>query len=115
MAALEAGEFDLYFGEVRLTANWDLSDLIGTGGLLNYGGYASETTDMVLQSFAAAEDQAAYAPRLYGHFQSVTPIAPICFKNYSVLTHPGVVEGISPAPSDTFHGLDGWTVHLSGS
>lgn len=115
LAALEAGEFDLYFGEVRLTANWDLSDLIGTEGLLNYGGYASETTDMVLQSFATAEDQAAYAPRLYGHLQSVTPIAPICFKNYSVLTHPGVVEGISPAPSDTFHGLDGWTVHLSGS
>ena len=38
LAALESGEFDLYFGEVRLTANWDLSDLVGTGGAMNYGG-----------------------------------------------------------------------------
>ena len=30
-AALAAGDFDLYFGEVRLTADWDLRDLVGTG------------------------------------------------------------------------------------
>lgn len=115
LAALEAGEFDLYFGEVRLTANWDLSDLAGTEGLLNYGAYSNGTTDAVLQSFAAAEDRTEAARLLCSHFQSVAPIAPVCFKNYSVLTHPGVVEGMSPAPSDTFHGLEGWTVHLSGS
>lgn len=115
LAALEAGEFDLYFGEVRLTANWDLSDLIGTEGLLNYGAYANETTDIVLQSFAAAEDRTEFARRFCSHFQSVTPIAPICFKNYSVLTHPGVVEGMSPAPSNIFHRFENWTVRLSES
>lgn len=31
-AALAAGNFDLYYGEVRLPANWDLSALVGTGG-----------------------------------------------------------------------------------
>ena len=36
-AALAAGNFDLYYGEVRLPANWDLSALVGTGGSLNYG------------------------------------------------------------------------------
>ena len=115
LAALEAGEFDLYFGEVRLTADWELSDLIGTEGALNYGAYASETTDLVLQSFAAAEDREAAAQRLCGHLQTVVPIAPVCFKNYSVLTHPGVVEGMSPAPSHVFSGFEGWTVHLKES
>ena len=115
LAALEAGEFDLYFGEVRLTANWDPSDLIGTEGLLNYGAYANETTDIVLQNFAASEERTDAARRMCGHLQTVAPIAPICFKNYSVLTHPGVVEGMSPAPSDTFHSLEGWKVRLSES
>ena len=115
LAALEAGEFDLYFGEVRLTANWDISDLIGTEGLLNYGAYVNENTDIVLQSFAAAEDRTEFAKRLCSHLQTVTPIAPICFKNYSVLTHQGVVEGISPAPSYTFRNFEGWTVHLNES
>ena len=48
---------------MRLTADWELSDLIGTEGALNYGAYASETTDLVLQSFAAAEDREAAAQR----------------------------------------------------
>ena len=38
MAALEAGDFDLYYGEVKLTADWDITPLVGTGGALNYGG-----------------------------------------------------------------------------
>ena len=113
LAALEAGEFDLYFGEVRLTANWDLTDLIGTEGLLNYGAYTSEVTDVVLQAFAAAEDRTDAASRLCSHFQSVAPIAPICFKNYAVLTHPDVVEGMTPAPSDVFYEFGRWTVRLS--
>ncbi len=115
LAALEAGEFDLYFGEVRLTANWDIFDLIGAEGLLNYGAYTNEITDIVLRNFAAATDRTEFARRLCSHLQSVMPIAPICFKNYSVLTHPGVVEGISPAPSGTFHSFEDWAVHLSES
>ncbi len=112
LAALEAGDFDLYFGEVRLTADWDLTDLLATEGPLNYGGYANEATDQLLQEFSAATDRPAAAKRLLAHLQSNAPIAPVCFKNYCVLTHPGVVEGVSPAPSGVFYGLEQWTVHL---
>ena len=115
LAALEAGAFDLYYGEVRLTADWDLTDLLGTGGGLNYGGYTDPTTDLLLQSFLAApqENRSAAARQLMVHLQEVCPIAPICFKNNSVLTHPGVAEGICPTASSTFFRLEGWTVHLS--
>ena len=41
-AALEGGDFDLYLGEVRLTADWDAGALLDAGGALNYGGFASE-------------------------------------------------------------------------
>ena len=47
-AALAAGNFDLYYGEVRLPANWDLSALVGTGGSLNYGGWADPQTEQLL-------------------------------------------------------------------
>lgn len=112
-AALEAGQFDLYFGEVRLTADWDLRDLVGTGGALNYGGYTNASTDLLLADFAAAADRRAAARQLMAHLQAAAPIAPICFKNYAVLTHTGVVEGLSPSPSSTFCRLEDWTVHLS--
>ena len=113
MAALEAGEFDLYFGEVRLTADWDLTDLAGTEGLLNYGGYTAVTTDLLLAEFAGAEDRESAAKRLMANLQAASPIAPVCFKNYAVLTHPGVAEGLSPAPSHTFQAMERWTIHLA--
>lgn len=113
MLALETGEFDLYFGEVRLTADWDLRDLIGTEGALNYGGYTDETTDALLALFAAAGDRVAAARQLMLHFQNAAPIAPICFKIYMVLTHPGVAEGMNPAPDFTFAGFDAWKLRLA--
>lgn len=114
LAALEAGEFDLYFGEVRLTADWDLSDLIGTEGALNYGGYANDTTDILLRNLLSAEDRTDAARRLCSYLKDSAPIASICFKNTSILTHPDVVEGMAPAPSGVFYGLENWTVHTAG-
>ena len=42
-AALKAGNFDLYYGEVRLSANFDLSPFFRSGGSLSYGGLADDT------------------------------------------------------------------------
>ena len=47
-AALAAGKFDLYYGEVKLTADWDLRSLLATGGALNYGGYSDAALDSLL-------------------------------------------------------------------
>ncbi len=115
LAALETGAFDLYFGEVKLTADWDLSDLVGTGGLLNYGNYADATTDALLQNFAAAADRTAAGRQLFTYLQATAPIVPICFKTYSVLTYPGTVEGMSPSPSSTFFELENWKIYLDTS
>lgn len=114
LLALTSGDFDLYYGEVRLTADWDLTDLIGTGGSLNYGGYTNEYTDLLLAAFAGAADREAAARQLCVHLQSTVPIAPICFKSYTVLTHPDVVENLSPAGGNTFFGLENWVIHLDG-
>ena len=45
LAALERGDFDLYLAEVRLTADFDLTQLVGTRGGLNYGGWSDPSTD----------------------------------------------------------------------
>ena len=112
LLALEAGEFDLYYGEVRLTADWDLTDLVGTGGALNYGGYADEMTDMLLQAFSAGLDRAGNAKNLMARLLAEAPIAPVCFRSYTVLTHPGVVQGLTPSPSTPFYNLEYWTIRL---
>ena len=111
-AALAAGEFDLYCGEVKLTADWDLSSLLGTGGALNYGGWADERTDQLLTSFAASTDRAAAASTLCSYLKAQAPILPVCFKSTSVLMQNNVLEGLTPTMAEPFYNLFSCTIHL---
>ena len=97
---------------MRLTADWDLSPLLSTGGALNYGGWADETTDRLLAACSAAEDRAAAMESLCAHLRQYAPILPVCFKSTSVLTQTGVLEGLTPTAAEPLYNLTGCTVHL---
>lgn len=112
LQALADGDFDLYYGEVRLTCDWDVSELIGTGGSLNYGGWSSEETDHWLEAFRNGESGQF---GLYRHLQETVPLIPVCFKNDSILTHSGTVEGIEAAAANIFLNFPDWTIHMAAS
>ena len=112
LAALQSGNFDLYLAEVRLTADWNITSLIGAGGALNYGRYADEQCNTLLAAFLANET-AQTANALCRYLGQNAPIAPIAFKTASVLTPEGLIDGLTPTVSSPFYGLEGWTVHLS--
>jgi len=106
-AALEDGDFDLYLGEMRLTADWDVSALVGAGGTLNYGGWADERTDAALEAFLAAETPATAAAFCRVLAQEA-PILPIAFKSLSLLTPEGLCSGMSPTGTDPFYRFPDW-------
>ena len=82
-----------------------------TGGALNYGRYADEQCNTLLDAFSLNEtDQTARA--LYRYLAQSAPIAPIAFKTASVLTPSGLLDGLNPTVSSPFYGIEGWTVHF---
>lgn len=110
-AALTAGEFDLYLGEVKLTGDFDLTVLITPDGALNYGKYSdadAQTLADRLPGRAGEGQREAAASALYTHLAETAPFTPICFKNWSVLTHWGSLTGLSPTQQNVFYGLTGW-------
>lgn len=111
-AALLEGDFDLYYGEVRLTADWDLSPLLSTGGALNYGGWADARTDELLASCSSAADRTAAMESLCTHLRQQQPILPVCFKSTSVLAQSGVLENLTPTAAEPFYNLTGCSIHL---
>lgn len=111
--ALSAGNFDLYYGEVKLTADWDVSRLIATGGPLNYGGYTDPLTDQLLAAYSAAADPAAAMERLCRQLQAQAPILPVCFKTTSVLSQAGVISGLSPTAANPFWNLSELQISLA--
>ena len=114
-AALAAGNFHMCLAEARLSADFDLTPLVGTGGRLNYGGYSSEATDGYISAYLASGDEASRAYNAGQLCKSVleeSPVVPIAYKQMAVMTHPGVVTGAAPSQSGLFTGAAGWGFHL---
>mgnify|MGYP004572779733 FL=1 len=113
---LADGDFDLYYGECRLTADWDILELVGTGGALNYGGFSDEETDLLLAACRTAgeAEQETALTALWRALLEKMPIAPLCFKSDSVLTTAGLIEGLVATETDPFYSLEQWTAHLDG-
>ena len=108
LIALERGAFDLYLGEVTLTADFDLAALLTNDGPLNYGGYTSAEMDALLAQLRMAGDgsRASVAETLLDQFLADTPLAPLCFKNHAVLTQWRAVSGLTPTRQNPFYNLE---------
>ena len=111
LKALETGDFDLYLGEARLTADWNAATLIGTGGKLNYGGYTDPESDRLLAAFLSDENTTT-AQAYLRYFAASAPIAPICFKSVSTQIPAGLAEGLTPTAQNPFYNFENWTFHL---
>ena len=108
-AALAAGQFDLYVGEVRLTGDFDPSPLLT--GPLNYG--AGENWELIqaLNTWKGARGEARSqaAKALWARFAQDAPIAPICFKRGSLLVRWGMVSGLQPTRANPFYRMEEWS------
>ena len=112
LQALTAGSFDLYLGEVRLTADFDLTAFLTPGGALNYGKYSDAGALNRLSAFRAAVGQWRTEParQLYEYLAGQPPFAVICFKNWSVLTQWSRIDGLTPTQQNIFHQFSDWKI-----
>ena len=112
-ARLKSGNFDLYYGEYKMTADWDLTELLT--GSCNYGRYTSADLTALLAAERTAQGSAhdTAAAKLYAAFQAQMPFAPICFERSSVLTISGVIQGLTPSLTDPFYNLTDWKIRFA--
>ena len=126
--ALENGEYDLYYGEIRLTPDWNLSRLflpreprksmddpfVGIN-------YADVRDPRFTELYAAYLEQpegagrAAAMQAVCKYIGDTAVILPICFERREVLTHRGVVTGISATQYDLYHRFYNWNINLNKS
>ena len=113
VARLKSGNFDLYYGEYKMTADWDLTELLT--GSCNYGRYAGADLTALLAAERTAQGSAhdTAAAKLYAAFQAQMPFAPICFERSSVLTISGVIQGLTPSLTDPFYNLTDWKIRFA--
>ena len=116
ISALEAGNFDMYYGEVVLSADFDLSAMLLPSGRLNYGKTGSSEYKPLLDDFhnaeSAAQEQAA-ASELCQMILFDSPFSPILFKKYAVYSPMGAISGATPSQSGVFRMIQDWTIDLT--
>lgn len=112
--ALTDGAYDLYYGEVKICNDWDISELVAAEGTLNYGGVRDPNLEGYIKAFVGSgEDELqANIETLYTYIAQSAPITTVCFERQQVLYHRGVLTTISPTQDNIFNQIEDWTVDL---
>ncbi len=107
-AALKKGAFDLYLGEVRMTGDFDVTELLS--GSLNYGGYDAAPLSELISTRKGYSGwvRSVACKDLWNAFVQEVPIAPLCFMRESLLVRWGA--GVAPTPlrGNPFYGMENW-------
>lgn len=103
-AALQAGNYDLYLGDIQLMDDMDLSPLLASGGAASYGVPANSATLTAFNAWRSGGQLTA----LTSAFSSETPFIPLCFQTGAVTYTPGLAGSITPTAQNVFYGIAGW-------
>lgn len=104
--ALEAGKFDLYLAECRLTGDLDPSPFFTKGSGLCYGGFSSKDLAAALAQARKTGEWAEF----YTQWGEDAPLAVIGFKHAQLLTRWGQVTGANPTQGNLFYHFETWHI-----
>lgn len=113
-AALSAGNFDMYYAETKLTADFNPGILMLSGESLNYGRFSDSALADNINAYMSAseEDRQYYADLMFKYITDTAPIVTICFEKHQVITHRGVISGMKPTQFNVFQNLNEWVLDL---
>lgn len=107
VAAIKAGSYDLYLGEVNLTCNMDLTPLFSKGGSVSYGIDTAGATCTAYTKLLNGEIQMA---DFLTAFNDELPVIPICFRGGLILYSRAITVPVTSTESDVFCNIHEWTL-----
>jgi peptide/nickel transport system substrate-binding protein len=112
--ALDEGSFDMYYADVLLPADFDLTALLTPGGSLDFGNMGSDEYALRIAEFLASvgEQEITTASQLCSYIAQNAPIIPVLYKQHAVHSNRNVITGMKPTQADIFYGLTGWKIDL---
>ncbi len=116
IAAIEAGEYDLYYGEIRLRNNFDLTELLqvrdedNENSNLNY----SNSTDVSYETYINTYLSAGTAERASAYEQLAELVSlnamliPLGFEKQEIIVHRATVKGIDANYGNPLYNFVNW-------
>ncbi|MBP8640065.1 MAG: ABC transporter substrate-binding protein [Oscillospiraceae bacterium] len=113
VAALSAGEFDIYYAEVKLSNDFSLIKLLFTDGSLNYGKFSDAVLEQYVNDYmlCGEEGRQKSVDLMFKYITDTAPIVTVCFEKQQVITHRGVITGMNPTKDNVFSGIEDWEIN----
>lgn len=111
--ALSDDDYDMYYAETKLSADFSLRNLLFEDGALNFGGFADSVLEQYVTDFMSSPEDSRQknADLMFKYITDTAPIVTVCFEKQEVITHRGVVSGMSPNVYNIFSGITDWTIN----
>lgn len=108
--ALRNGNYDLYYARTKLTADWNLTVMAGSGGALNHARLSTWELDTALNTYVQASGDArvAAAKTVETLMEAELPYLVLCYEYRRVYLRTDIVTNASPSISDLFAGMTEW-------
>ncbi len=101
---LRAGSFDLYLGEIRLSANMSLHPLLS--GAASYGVRTGGAAAGAYAAFLSGEQSMA---QFSAAFLADVPFVPLCWRK-GMAVYNRAIHNVSPSALSAYAGIEGWNI-----
>ena len=129
LTALEEGNFDMYYGEVKLRNDFDLTELLevktkdNEAYCLNYTGSTDKSFETYIDQYLAAGsvsasygeydmERASAFVNLCKYLGDTGSLITIGFEKQQIISHRGVIKGVNPNMGNPLYGFPGWEIDL---
>lgn len=125
LKALDKGEFDMYYGEVRLRNNFDLTELLqvrdededkgNTATNMNFTNSRDSAFEGYINEYLKAGDAGrfnAYQTLCNYICNETGSLITIGFEKHQLITHRGVVKGINANMGNPVYNIADWEIFL---
>ena len=101
---LAAGEYDLYLGEIKLSANMSLSPFFKADGGAAYGISSESQAAAAYRQYLAGE---CTLQEFCDAFTADVPFIPLCYRN-GIVAYDRNMSGVSSTAFNLFYGIQYW-------
>ena len=112
--ALEEGDFDMYYGEVKLRNNFDLTELLDPDSSLNYTRSTSTMYEPYMNNYLAAADgvRSSLYQSLCEYLAGSGAIISIGFEQQEIIVHRGMIRGLNANLGNPLYDFQNWEIIL---
>lgn len=114
LLALEEGNFDMYYGEVKLRNNFDITELLEVDSDLNFSRSKDAAYETYINAYLGASDmqRTALFQAMCEYINGTGAMISIGFEKQQLIVHRGVIKGLETNIGNPLYHFANWEITL---